>query len=173
MGGNRKFILSNIFYSSYFSDSHYPCNTMRVVVQRVSSASVVADGVLTGSIGKGLMLLVGIAASDEEPQISAMVKKIAGLRIFSDSEGKMNLSVKDVNGAILVVSQFTLLADTKKGFRPSFIAAARPEKAIPFYEKFIQLLENEIGTPVQKGVFGADMQVSLCNDGPVTIVIDL
>jgi D-tyrosyl-tRNA(Tyr) deacylase len=145
---------------------------MRVVIQRVSSASVVADGMLTGSIQAGLLILLGITHNDTPSDVDKLVKKISALRIFSDEQGKMNLSVKDIHGDILVVSQFTLYASTKKGNRPSFTASAPPPIAIPLYEYFLQKMGDEIGKPIQAGIFGADMKVSLLNDGPVTIIID-
>jgi D-tyrosyl-tRNA(Tyr) deacylase len=145
---------------------------MRTVIQRVQQASVVADGELTGSIGQGLMILLGIEDPDTEEDIEWICQKIVNLRIFNDVDGVMNLSVKDVGGDILLVSQFTLFASTKKGNRPSYIRAARPEKAIPMYEQTIRQLTSLMGRPIATGVFGADMQVSLVNDGPVTILID-
>lgn len=145
---------------------------MRVVLQRALEASVKIDGEIHGKIGIGLVILVGIAEDDELTDLEWMVKKIVQMRIFSDADGLMNLSVKDVNGELLVISQFTLHAKTKKGNRPSFILAARPEKAIPLYEKFKALLSAAIQKPVACGVFGADMQVSLINYGPVTITLD-
>jgi D-tyrosyl-tRNA(Tyr) deacylase len=145
---------------------------MRVVIQRVSSASVVADGILTGSIQEGLLILIGITHNDSLSDADKLVKKIAGLRIFSDDQGKMNLSVKDVDGDILVVSQFTLHASTKKGNRPSFIEAAPPSVAVPLYEYFLLKIGEETGRKIQAGIFGADMKVGLLNDGPVTIIID-
>jgi D-tyrosyl-tRNA(Tyr) deacylase len=145
---------------------------MRTVIQRVQQASVVADGVQTGTIGQGLMLLLGIEDADTEEDIEWICQKIVNLRIFNDAEGVMNLSVKDIGGDILLVSQFTLFASTKKGNRPSYIRAARPEIAIPMYERTIKQLTTLLGRPVSTGVFGADMQVSLVNDGPVTILID-
>jgi D-tyrosyl-tRNA(Tyr) deacylase len=145
---------------------------MRVVIQRVSSASVVADGMLRGSIQAGLLILLGITHNDTPSDVDKLVKKISALRIFSDEQGKMNLSVKDIHGDILVVSQFTLYASTKKGNRPSFTASAPPPIAIPLYEYFLQKMGDEIGKPIQAGIFGADMKVSLLNDGPVTIIID-
>lgn len=145
---------------------------MRVVIQRVSSSSVVIDGREKSRIGWGLLILLGIEHDDGAADIEWLCKKIAALRIFSDEAGLMNLSVQDIAGEILVISQFTLHASTRKGNRPSFIRAARPETAIPLYEKFVQALEQESGRPVRTGAFGADMKVSLVNDGPVTIVID-
>ncbi|MFN3315682.1 MAG: D-aminoacyl-tRNA deacylase [Raineya sp.] len=145
---------------------------MIAVVQRVHKASVEIAETLHSSIGQGLLVLLGIADKDTSEDLEWLVKKIVQMRIFADEDGKMNLSVKDINGEILLVSQFTLLASTKKGNRPSFIEAARPEIAIPIYEKAIDLLSQELGKQVATGVFGADMQVSLQNDGPVTIVID-
>ena len=145
---------------------------MKVVIQRVSEASVIADGVLTGVIEKGLLVLLGIQAEDTEKDIDWMIHKIIQMRIFSDDNDKMNLSIKDIQGNVLLISQFTLLASTKKGNRPSYIKAAPPSIAIPIYEKFIERMK-EIGFEnIQTGVFGADMKIHLVNDGPVTIVID-
>lgn len=143
---------------------------MRAVVQRVSGASVTVEGVKKGEIGKGLMVLIGIDEEDTPQDGAYIADKLAGLRIFEDDEGKMNRSVTDVNGAILLVSQFTLCGDARKGRRPSFIRAARPEKAIPLYEKLISHLSETL--TVETGEFGADMQVALVNDGPVTILLD-
>lgn len=145
---------------------------MRVVIQRVSEAKVTVEGKTTGSIGKGLLVLAGFEESDTAEDEEWMAKKIAQLRIFNDNEGLMNLSVAEVDGNLLVVSQFTLHALTKKGNRPSFIKAAKPEKAIPLYESFVKTLQSITNKPVEKGVFGAMMEVSLINDGPVTIIID-
>jgi D-tyrosyl-tRNA(Tyr) deacylase len=145
---------------------------MRVVIQRVSEASVSVENCITGQIKKGLLVLAGFEDSDNIEDIEWLSKKIVQLRIFGDDKGLMNLSVCDVSGEILLVSQFTLHASTKKGNRPSYIKAAKPETAIPLYEKFKKQLENELGKPVQSGVFGAMMNVSLINDGPVTITID-
>jgi D-tyrosyl-tRNA(Tyr) deacylase len=145
---------------------------MRVVIQRVSKASVQVDSKLISSISKGLLILLGIENNDTIDDINWLTKKISSLRIFSDSEGKMNCSVKDVGGEMIVVSQFTLHAKTKKGNRPSYINAAKPEYAISLYEKFINELGLESACNVYSGEFGANMQVSLINDGPVTIIID-
>jgi D-tyrosyl-tRNA(Tyr) deacylase len=145
---------------------------MRALLQRVSQASVDVNGKEVSKIGLGVMILLGIEAEDNEEDIDWLVKKIASMRIFSDAEGKINLSVKDVNGEAIVVSQFTLHAGTRKGNRPSFIKAARPEQAIPLYESFKVLLSKEMGKKVGSGEFGADMKVSLTNDGPVTIWLD-
>lgn len=145
---------------------------MRIVIQRVTSASVDIEGRRHGSIGRGLLLLLGIEAADSREDVDWLVKKVAALRIFSDEAGLMNRSVQDIDGEVMVVSQFTLFAATKKGNRPSFIRAARPETAIPLYEAFVESLGNQLGKPVVTGVFGADMQVALVNDGPVTIWID-
>lgn len=145
---------------------------MRVVIQRVSQASVVANGVLTGSIGPGLLILLGIEDADGPEDIDWLIKKINQLRIFNDGDGKMNLSVQDVGGSFLVISQFTLFASTKKGNRPSYIRSAKPEIAEGLYEAFIKALAEESGKPVACGIFGADMKVSLLNDGPVTICMD-
>jgi D-tyrosyl-tRNA(Tyr) deacylase len=144
---------------------------MKIVLQRVSSASVKVDSKIVGSIENGLLLLIGFSSTDTEESILPTIEKIVKLRIFSDEEGKMNKSVLDVNGSALLVSQFTLYADTKKGNRPSFIEAARPEQAIPLYEFFITEMKNLI-SKVETGIFGADMKVELVNDGPVTIVFD-
>jgi D-tyrosyl-tRNA(Tyr) deacylase len=145
---------------------------MRVVVQRVSQASVSIDDNITGEIGPGLLVFVGIEESDTFEDIKWLSGKIVRLRIFADEQGVMNLPVSDISGDILVVSQFTLHASTKKGNRPSYILAAKPEIAIPLYEKFLQQLELDLGKPVQKGEFGTMMQISLINDGPVTILFD-
>ncbi len=145
---------------------------MRAVIQRVSSASVTIDGTVKSSIGPGLLVLLGIGHEDGQEDIDWLVKKIAGLRIFNDDAGVMNLSVVDVEGECLVVSQFTLMASTKKGNRPSYIGAAGHEIAIPLYESFCSALSSALGRPVGTGEFGADMKVALVNDGPVTICID-
>ena len=145
---------------------------MRVVIQRVLRASVSIDGAVTAAIGPGMLVLVGICEEDGGEDIDWLVKKISALRIFDDDAGVMNRSVCEVDGNILVVSQFTLMALTRRGNRPSYIRAARPEVAIPLYEQFCQALEKALGKPVPTGTFGADMQVSLLNDGPVTICID-
>lgn len=143
---------------------------MKAVVQRTARASVSIDGETVGRIDRGLLVLLGIEPDDGEADIEYMVKKCSGLRIFEDENGKMNLSVQDVGGSILLVSQFTLLGDARKGNRPSFTGAAVPEKAIPIYERVISELAKRL--PVQTGVFGADMHVELVNDGPVTILLD-
>lgn len=145
---------------------------MRIVLQRVSEASVTIDGKVNAAIQNGLLILLGVEDADDQTDIIWLVKKVLQLRIFSDSEGKMNLSVQDVQGDIIVVSQFTLHANVKKGTRPSYIKAARPEKAIPLYEEFIQELTKGLGKPIGTGIFGADMKVKLINDGPVTIILD-
>lgn len=145
---------------------------MRVVIQRVSSASVSVDKKIIGNCAAGLLILAGIEEADTEEDAIWLSSKIANLRIFNDAEGKMNLSLKDVNGEMLVVSQFTLHASTKKGNRPSYILAARPEKALPLFNTFVEMLKKESGRPVATGEFGAHMEVSLVNDGPVTIIID-
>ena len=145
---------------------------MRAVIQRVSEASVSVSGVVCGQINQGLMILIGVEESDDQKDVNWLTQKIAGLRIFTDAEGKMNESVQDIKGEVLVVSQFTLHASTKKGTRPSFIRAARPEHAIPLYETFVAAMSERLGSPVATGEFGADMQVRLTNDGPVTIWID-
>lgn len=145
---------------------------MKVVIQRVSEASVRINGKVHASIGKGYLLLLGIHEEDTEKDADWLINKIYGLRIFSDNEGKMNLSIQEVNGDILVISQFTLYASYKKGNRPSFLEAAKPDKAIPIYEYFLRQMEEKIGKQVFSGIFGADMQIGLINDGPVTIVMD-
>jgi D-tyrosyl-tRNA(Tyr) deacylase len=145
---------------------------MRLVIQRCLEASVSIEGKLVAAIGQGLMVLVGVETSDTQADAAWLAAKTAGLRIFDDAQGVMNLSVKDVGGDILAVSQFTLTASTRKGNRPSDIRAAGHETAIPLYEAYCQLLQEEIGKEVKKGVFGANMQVALVNDGPVTIIID-
>ena len=145
---------------------------MRAVVQRVSSASVTISGKRVSEIGPGLVVLLGVSTSDTQEDTSWLVRKIANLRIFNDAQGVMNRSVEETGGGVIVVSQFTLLASTKKGNRPSYIAAARPETAIPLYGGFVGELEAALGRTVGTGVFGADMKIDLCNDGPVTIVID-
>jgi D-tyrosyl-tRNA(Tyr) deacylase len=144
---------------------------MKIVLQRVSSASVKVDSKIVGRIEHGLLLLIGFSSSDTEESVLPTLEKIVKLRIFSDEEGKMNKSVLDVEGSLLLISQFTLYADTKKGNRPSFIEAARPEQAIPLYEFFIDEMRKRI-TKVETGIFGADMKVELVNDGPVTIVLE-
>ena len=145
---------------------------MIAVIQRVSQASVTIDGKIKSSVGIGFLVLVGITHADGQEDVEWLGKKIANMRVFGDAEGKMNLALADVGGDILLISQFTLHASTKKGNRPSFIEAARPEQAIPLYEQLIKVLEKELNKPVQTGEFGADMKVSLVNDGPVTIIID-
>jgi D-tyrosyl-tRNA(Tyr) deacylase len=142
------------------------------VIQRVSEASVTIDGQVKGRIGTGFLILLGITHNDAREDLDWLSKKIVGMRIFGDAEGKMNLDLKTVDGSILLISQFTLQASTKKGNRPSFIEAARPEVAIPLYEQMIQQLSTDLGKPIETGEFGADMKVALINDGPVTIVID-
>lgn len=145
---------------------------MKVIIQRVSSASVTIDEKVVADIQKGLLVLVGIEDADTQEDSSWLVGKIANLRIFGDENQVMNLSVQDVNGDVIVVSQFTLHASTKKGNRPSYIKASKPEIAIPLYENFVLQLEKQIGKKVQTGIFGADMKINLLNDGPVTIIID-
>ncbi len=142
------------------------------VIQRVTEASVAIENKVNGRIGRGLLVLLGIEEADAAEDIEWLTGKIVNLRIFNDEEGVMNVSVKDKAGDILVVSQFTLHASVKKGNRPSYIKAAKPDIAIPLYEKFVGTLQTALGKPVQTGVFGADMKVSLVNDGPVTIIID-
>lgn len=143
---------------------------MRVVVQRVTQASVTVGGDTVGEIGQGLLVLIGVAEGDTNEEARWLAHKVANLRIFSDAEGRMNLSVKAISGAVLLVSQFTLIANTRKGFRPSFVSAAAPEIAEPLVEVFSAAIQSE-HVPVESGVFGADMQVALVNDGPVTIVL--
>jgi D-tyrosyl-tRNA(Tyr) deacylase len=145
---------------------------MRVIIQRVASASVEVEGSIVGSIGKGMMVLVGVEDADTIGDVQWLSSKLTQLRIFNDEVGVMNVSVKDIAGEILLVSQFTLHASTKKGNRPSYVKAARPETAIPLYEQFKQQLEMDLGRSIAAGIFGEDMQVSLINDGPVTIFID-
>ena len=145
---------------------------MRAVIQRVSSASVTIGGAVKSAIGPGLLVLLGVGHEDGQADLDWLVRKTAGLRIFDDEAGVMNRSVVDIGGEALVVSQFTLMASTKKGNRPSYIAAAGHEKAVPLYEAFCAALSDAIGLPVGTGEFGADMQVALVNDGPVTICID-
>ena len=145
---------------------------MRAVIQRVSKSSVKVNGEILGQTALGLLVLLGIEDFDNDEDVGWLAQKITGLRIFSDSDDKMNLNIKQVGGGLLVISQFTLHASTKKGTRPSFVKAARPEKAIPLYEGFIEECENILGKEVSSGKFGAMMEVGLTNDGPVTIVID-
>ena len=145
---------------------------MRAVIQRVKHASVTIDEKIKSSVRAGLLIFLGIEEADTNEDIEWLSAKISNLRIFNDAEGVMNLSVKEMNGEVLVVSQFTLHALTKKGNRPSYIRAAKPEMAVPLYEKFIQQAEVDLGKKVQTGTFGADMKVELVNDGPVTIIID-
>lgn len=144
---------------------------MKVVIQRVSEASVKVDGIVVGEINKGFMLLIGIDENDEKTDADWLVQKILNLRVFSDENDKLNLSIKDINGEILCISQFTLIADYKKGNRPSFIKAAKPDKAIPLFEYFKEELSKS-DLRIESGIFGADMKVSLINDGPITIVMD-
>jgi D-tyrosyl-tRNA(Tyr) deacylase len=145
---------------------------MRLVIQRVKEASVQVEGAIIGAIQNGLMILVGIEDADSQEDIEWLAAKVSNLRIFDDADGVMNLSIKEVQGDILLISQFTLHASTKKGNRPSYINASKPPIAVPLYEAMIQQLENELGKPIQTGKFGADMQVSLLNNGPVTIIMD-
>lgn len=145
---------------------------MKVVVQRVSRASVKVDNKITGKIEKGLLLLVGIHPDDTRKELEWMCRKIEKLRIFEDEEGKMNLSVKDVGGSLLVVSQFTLYGNVRKGTRPSFVEAAKPEKAEPMYEEMVDYFKEQTNLKVQTGIFGAMMDVALVNDGPVTIILE-
>ena len=145
---------------------------MRAVIQRVNEANVRIDGAETAAIGRGLLILVGVEQGDTPADAQWLAGKVVQLRIFPDDTGKMNQDVRDVAGGLLVVSQFTLLGDARKGNRPSFVQAARPEEAVPLYELFLSQLEDRTGQPPQRGVFAADMQVSLVNDGPVTILLD-
>ena len=145
---------------------------MKAVIQRVTEASVTIENEIVAQINQGLLILIGIEEADNQEDINWLTTKIANLRIFADENEVMNLSVKDINGDIIVVRQFTLHAATKKGNRPSYLKAAKPEIAIPVYENFVSQMENEIGKKMQTGQFGADMKVALINDGPVTIIID-
>ena len=145
---------------------------MRAVLTRVKSASVAIDGEIVGKIGQGFLILLGVGPNDTEKECRYLAEKALGLRIFEDENGKMNLGLDAVGGEVLVVSQFTLFAKTKKGNRPSFIDAARPDVAVPYYEAFVRELENILGRKVPTGVFGADMQIDMQADGPVTIIID-
>jgi D-aminoacyl-tRNA deacylase len=147
-------------------------SVMRLVIQRVLQASVAVDDVVIGTIGQGLLLLLGVEGEDNQEDAEWLCKKVAQLRIFSDDKGLMNRDIQEVDGDILVVSQFTLFASYKKGNRPSFVKAARPEHAVPLYEYFVHTLSALTGKPIATGRFGADMKVSLVNDGPVTIVMD-
>jgi D-tyrosyl-tRNA(Tyr) deacylase len=144
---------------------------MRVVLQRVARARITVEGRVVGEIGRGLLLLAGFTDGDTEETLRWMADKVVGLRVFTDAEGKMNLSVEEIGGAVLVVSQFTLYGDTRRGRRPSFVEAARPEVAVPLYERFVELL-RAAGRHVETGEFGAMMQVELVNDGPVTLVLE-
>lgn len=145
---------------------------MRSVVQRVTEASVSIGANTVGRIGRGLLVLVGVEEGDAAADAEWLAGKVAQMRIFADGDGKMNLSVREIDGGVLVISQFTLLADTRKGNRPSFVRAARPPEAVPLYEYFLDMIEKQTGQPPVRGVFAADMQVQLVNDGPVTIVCD-
>ena len=145
---------------------------MIAVIQRVSQATLHIEGALQASIQQGFLVLLGIHVADTPEDVVYLVSKIAGLRVFSDQEGKMNLDLQAIHGELLLVSQFTLYASTKKGNRPSFLESARPEQAIPLYESMIQSLSEKLGQKIQTGVFGTDMQINLTNDGPVTIIID-
>lgn len=145
---------------------------MRIVIQRVSHAEVKVEGQAVGSIGEGLLVFLGIEKEDKSSDLEWLVNKLINLRIFNDQNGLMNLSLEEVKGELMVISQFTLMASTKKGNRPSYVRAANHELAIPLYEQFVLLLEEKLGKKIAKGVFGADMKVSLLNDGPVTVIID-
>lgn len=153
-------------------DAELAQRAMRTVIQRVSQASVTVDGVVRASIGPGLLLLLGVGHEDGPADVEWLAGKVARLRIFPDAGGVMNLSVKEAGGGVIVVSQFTLHASTRKGNRPSYVDAARPEVAVPLYEAFVRRLSGELGLDVQTGEFGADMKVALVNDGPVTLCID-
>jgi D-tyrosyl-tRNA(Tyr) deacylase len=145
---------------------------MRAVIQRVTQASCTVDGNITGQIGLGFLVLIGIEDADTDEDMQWLAQKITGLRVFGDENGLMNKALGDIGGEILLISQFTLFAQTKKGNRPSFIRAAKPDKAIPMYEKMITALETLTGKKIATGIFGADMKISLLNDGPVTIIMD-
>jgi len=145
---------------------------MRIVLQRVKKASVTVDGKITGEIGKGFLALVGFCETDDDSLLDPMADKMVGLRVFEDSDEKMNLALGDVDGDILAVSQFTLYADCRKGRRPSFNLAKKPDEANRLYEKFVEICQQKLGKKVQTGIFGADMAVELLNDGPVTIILD-
>ncbi len=145
---------------------------MRIVIQRVTEASVTVEGSITGAIRAGMLVLLGIEDADTDEDVTWLSNKIVNLRVFNDENGVMNCGIKEMNGDILLVSQFTLHASTKKGNRPSYIKASKPDFAIPMYEKMIQQLEQDLGKKIQTGIFGADMQVALLNNGPVTIVMD-
>lgn len=145
---------------------------MKIVIQRVAHASVQVQSEIISEIKQGFLVLLGVEQSDSEKDIDYLVKKLIGLRVFEDEQGKMNLNISQIDGQILIVSQFTLFADYKKGNRPSFIRAARPELAIPLYELFCEKISELLGKSVQRGIFGADMKISLINDGPVTIIMD-
>jgi D-tyrosyl-tRNA(Tyr) deacylase len=145
---------------------------MRAVVQRVSQASVTIDKRITGAINKGLLILIGIGEEDTSEDVEWLSSKLVSLRIFEDAAGKMNMGIKELDGEILLISQFTLFASTQKGNRPSFTKAARPEQAVPLYDQMIRQLTEKLGKPIATGIFGADMKISLINDGPVTIIMD-
>ena len=145
---------------------------MRAIIQRVTQASCTVDGNITGQIGLGFLVLIGIEDADTDEELQWLAQKITGLRVFGDENGLMNKALADIGGEILLISQFTLFAQTKKGNRPSFIRAAKPDKAIPMYEKMITVLETLTGKKIATGIFGADMKISLLNDGPVTIIMD-
>lgn len=170
----RKIKKGKVIFASvpFVSKVSFIIADMRAVIQRVSKASCKVNGLPTGEIGVGFMVLLGIEDADNEEDVSWLAQKIIGMRIFGDENGLMNKALADVNGDILLISQFTLFAQTKKGNRPSFIRAAKPEKAIPLYEMMIKTLENLLGKPIFTGIFGADMKLSLVNNGPVTIIMD-
>ena len=161
-----------MFKNPFDASSFYFWQSMKAVIQRVTEASVTIDGIIRGKIDEGLLVLLGIEDADGDEDITWLSNKIVNLRIFNDDAGVMNRSVVERNGNILLLSQFTVHASTKKGARPSYIKASKPEVAIPVYEKMIRQLENDLGKGVETGQFGADMKVALLNDGPVTIVID-
>jgi D-tyrosyl-tRNA(Tyr) deacylase len=167
-----KLMLLGLFRKSRAISLQQIFSYMKLVIQRVSEAAVKIDGQVKGAIGSGLLLLAGFAPDDTEEDLQWLSRKTVQLRIFADAADKMNRSLQDTGGDILLISQFTLHASTRKGNRPSYIGAAPPETAIPLYEKFIGILEADLGKPIQTGIFGADMKVSLVNDGPVTIQID-
>jgi len=173
--GEKEKGLCSLYEQSMYKNKPYVSSTkilwMKIVIQRVSSASIMINNTISRSIDKGYVILLGVEQSDTAEDVDWLVGKVTNLRVFSDTDGKMNLSIMEVSGSILVVSQFTLHASTKKGNRPSFIRAARPDTAIPLYERFIDKLKSQ-SISTATGEFGADMQVSLTNDGPVTIIID-
>jgi D-tyrosyl-tRNA(Tyr) deacylase len=168
---NNVFSFQNV-HNSKCNGQSFSLLIMRVVIQRVSEASVTIDGKVHANIGRGLLVLVGIEDADGQDDIAWISSKMVQLRVFNDEKGVPNISVKDIDGEILLISQFTLHASTKKGNRPSYIRAAKPDIAVPSYEKLIMQIEQDLGKPIATGVFGADMKVALVNDGPITIAID-